>query len=111
MPEMLLPFPECVFQDVCGLPKFPPAIGYPIPSMPVPDSTSTSQERPSMSEPSHERAAAMNEQQRDAATELLRKAAAPAQELGRIFTRHGHELVLVGGSVRDVFLGRASGRE
>ncbi len=37
---------------------------------------------------------------------LLRKAAAPAAELGRLFTRRGHELALVGGPVRDVFLGR-----
>jgi poly(A) polymerase len=44
--------------------------------------------------------------QRKAATALLRRAAAPAAELGRIFARHGHELALVGGPVRDVFLGR-----
>jgi poly(A) polymerase len=54
----------------------------------------------------------VSEQQPNAAASaLLRKAAAPAQELGRIFTRHGHELALVGGSVRDVFLGRASGSQ
>ena len=29
--------------------------------------------------------------------------------LARLFTRHGHELALVGGSVRDVFLGRGHG--
>jgi poly(A) polymerase len=44
--------------------------------------------------------------QRKAATALLRRAAAPAAELGRIFARHGYELALVGGPVRDVFLGR-----
>jgi poly(A) polymerase len=49
----------------------------------------------------------MSEQQHNAAAALLRQAAAPARELGRIFTRQGHELALVGGSVRDVFLGRA----
>ncbi|HTT55085.1 MAG TPA: CCA tRNA nucleotidyltransferase [Streptosporangiaceae bacterium] len=37
---------------------------------------------------------------------MLRAPAAPALELGRIFARHGHELVLVGGTVRDVFLRR-----
>jgi poly(A) polymerase len=47
----------------------------------------------------------MSEEQ-NAAAPLLRAAAAPAQELGRIFARHGHELALVGGLVRDVFLGR-----
>ncbi len=45
-------------------------------------------------------------QQRKAAADLLRKTALPAAELGRIFARHGHELALVGGPVRDVFLGR-----
>ncbi|HUY44829.1 MAG TPA: CCA tRNA nucleotidyltransferase [Streptosporangiaceae bacterium] len=45
-------------------------------------------------------------EQRKAAAALLRKAALPAAELGRIFSRHGHELALVGGPVRDVFLGR-----
>ena len=44
--------------------------------------------------------------QRKAAAALLRQAAAPAADLGRLFARHGHELALVGGSVRDVFLGR-----
>ncbi len=46
-------------------------------------------------------------QQRKAAAGLLRTTAAPAAELGRIFARHGHALALVGGPVRDVFLGRA----
>ena len=45
-------------------------------------------------------------QQRKAAVALLRTTAAPAAELGRIFARDGHELALVGGPVRDVFLGR-----
>ena len=45
-------------------------------------------------------------QQREAAAALLRAPAAPALELGRVFARHGHELVLVGGTVRDVFLRR-----
>ncbi|HEY4851249.1 MAG TPA: CCA tRNA nucleotidyltransferase [Streptosporangiaceae bacterium] len=46
------------------------------------------------------------QQQQNAAAALLRTAAAPAEELGRIFARQGHELALVGGLVRDVFLGR-----
>jgi len=46
-------------------------------------------------------------QQRKAAAALLRTTAAPAAELGRIFAEHGHQLALVGGPVRDVFLGRA----
>src|SRR5216683_1685476 len=50
----------------------------------------------------------MNPEQRNAAAALLRKAAAPAAELGRLFARHGHDIALVGGPVRDVFLGRAS---
>jgi poly(A) polymerase len=48
-------------------------------------------------------------EQRQAATALLRKAAAPLAPLGRIFARHGHQLALVGGSVRDVFLRRDHG--
>src|SRR5260370_41600064 len=46
------------------------------------------------------------QQQQNAAAALLRPAAAPAEELGRIFARQGHELALVGGLVRDVFRGR-----
>ncbi len=41
-----------------------------------------------------------------AAAALLRAQAAPAVELGRVFARHGYQLALVGGTVRDVFLGR-----
>jgi poly(A) polymerase len=48
----------------------------------------------------------VSEQPPLAAAPLLQAAAAPAQELARIFARHGHELALVGGLVRDVFLGR-----
>src|SRR5215467_9498887 len=44
-----------------------------------------------------------------AAAALLRETAAPVAGLARLFTRHGHELALVGGSVRDVFLGRGHG--
>ena len=59
--------------------------------MPVPDSAS------------------LRPEQRKAAARLLAAASPAAAELGRIFARHGHELALVGGFVRDVFLGRRSG--
>jgi poly(A) polymerase len=60
--------------------------------MPVPDSDS------------------LTPQQRQAAARLLARAISPAtDELGVLFARHGHELALVGGSVRDVFLGRTPG--
>jgi poly(A) polymerase len=58
--------------------------------MPVPDSTP------------------LTPQQRRAAARLL-AAAASADELGHLFASHGHELALVGGPVRDVFLGRSPG--
>ncbi|HEY2692669.1 MAG TPA: CCA tRNA nucleotidyltransferase [Streptosporangiaceae bacterium] len=56
--------------------------------MPVPDSTS------------------LTPQQRQAAARLLAAVSPVADELGALFARHGHQLALVGGSVRDVFLGR-----
>jgi len=59
--------------------------------MPVPDSTPLTPE------------------QRRAAARLLAAVAASADELGRLFASHGHELALVGGPVRDVFLGRTPG--
>ena len=43
--------------------------------------------------------------QRKAAAALLRTHTPGAAELGELFARAGHELALVGGSVRDVFLG------
>jgi poly(A) polymerase len=46
--------------------------------------------------------------QRRAVAALLRKVAPVADELGRLFVSNGHELALVGGSVRDVFLARQS---
>jgi poly(A) polymerase len=46
-------------------------------------------------------------EQRRAAAALLRKTTAPVAGLARLFADRGHELALVGGSVRDVFLGRA----
>ncbi len=51
----------------------------------------------------------LNDEQRKAAAALLRKRSPAAADLGRLFARHGHELALVGGSVRDVFLGREPG--
>lgn len=78
-----------------GRPLEPPAVSpLPLPglpSVPVPDSTSLTPE------------------QRKAAVGLLRAAAGPVLPLARLFARHGHELALVGGSVRDVFLRRAHG--
>src|ERR1700724_2182075 len=47
---------------------------------------------------------------RTAASALLRAQSVPAVvELGQIFARAGHELALVGGPVRDVFLGGRPG--
>jgi poly(A) polymerase len=47
-----------------------------------------------------------NERQLQAAAALLASRFPVATELGEIFAAAGHELALVGGSVRDVFLGR-----
>ena len=44
--------------------------------------------------------------QQRAVADLFRRIAPVANELGRLFAASGHELALVGGSVRDVFLGR-----
>jgi poly(A) polymerase len=51
----------------------------------------------------------MSDEQRRAAVALLREQAPDAAEIGRLFARHGHELALVGGPVRDVFLGQRPG--
>jgi poly(A) polymerase len=48
-------------------------------------------------------------QQRKAVANLLSALSPAADELGARFARHGHELALVGGSVRDVLLGRSRG--
>jgi poly(A) polymerase len=62
--------------------------------MPVPESTSVAQK------------ATLSADQRQAAAALLRARTSPAvAELGELFIRAGHELALVGGPVRDVFLG------
>jgi poly(A) polymerase len=51
----------------------------------------------------------MSKQQQQAAAALLATVSPLAAELGGLFGRAGHELALVGGSVRDVFLGRKPG--
>src|ERR1700743_1183125 len=62
--------------------------------MPVSDSTSVAQK------------ATLSADQSKAAAALLRANTSPTvAELGELFTRAGHELALVGGPVRDVFLG------
>jgi poly(A) polymerase len=48
-------------------------------------------------------------QQRQAAAKLLAAITRPLDGLAALFTRQGHELSLVGGPVRDVFLGRRPG--
>jgi len=48
----------------------------------------------------------MNPEQRKAAAALLRERVPAAAEIGHLFARHGYELALVGGLVRDVFLGQ-----
>jgi poly(A) polymerase len=62
--------------------------------MPVSDSTSVPPSSPD---------------QRKAAAALLRTLTPGAAELGELFTRAGHELALVGGPVRDAFLGDRPG--
>ena len=51
----------------------------------------------------------LNERQLRAAAALLSAVSPLANELGGLFAAAGHELALVGGPVRDVFLGRMSG--
>jgi poly(A) polymerase len=48
----------------------------------------------------------MNAEQRRAVKAMLTAIPEVADELGRLFARHGHELSLVGGPVRDIFLRR-----
>ena len=50
-----------------------------------------------------------DDDQRKAAAARLRRVSPIADDLGRRFARHGYELALVGGPVRDVFLGREPG--
>jgi poly(A) polymerase len=51
----------------------------------------------------------MTNEQRRAAAALLREQVPAAQEIGALFARHGYELALVGGPVRDIFLGQRPG--
>src|SRR6516162_3103137 len=51
-------------------------------------------------------AVSMSNEQRRAVAALLRERVPAAAGIGRLFARHGHELALVGGLVRDVFLGQ-----
>ena len=44
----------------------------------------------------------MTNEQRKAAAALLRERVPEVAGIGRLFARHGHELALVGGPVRDV---------
>lgn len=48
----------------------------------------------------------LTENQRHGMSELFRKIASVADELGELFAARGYQIALVGGSVRDVFLGR-----
>lgn len=51
----------------------------------------------------------MSNEQRKAVAALLRERVPAVAEIGRLFARHGHELALVGGPVRDVLLGQEPG--
>src|SRR5215470_13430818 len=51
----------------------------------------------------------MSDDQRKAAAALLRERVPAVAGIGRLFVRHGHELALVGGPVRDVLLGQRPG--
>jgi poly(A) polymerase len=54
-------------------------------------------------------AVSMSNEQRRAVAALLRERVPAAAEIGRLFARHGHQLALVGGPVRDVLLGQRPG--
>src|ERR1700730_11155506 len=90
---MAAPRPAYVPHDRLQHPRLLPASAQDLPSMPVPDSAPMS-EQP------------MSKQQLQAAAALLASVSPLAAELGELFARHGHELALVGGPVRDVFLGQ-----
>ena len=96
-----------------ALPGFPKAYAQHLPSMPVPDSTSQGAgdlspgvPRPPQQIPPGRQ---LGPRPREAAARLLSAVSPAASELGARFAREGHELALVGGSVRDVFLGRDPG--
>jgi poly(A) polymerase len=84
--------------------------------MPVPDSTPQGPEDfspphlgPRNPGPGSPGRRELSPQQRRAAATLLSAISPAADDLGARFARRGHELALVGGSVRDVFLGRGHG--
>src|SRR6516162_466484 len=47
----------------------------------------------------------MSNEQRRAAAALLRERVPEVADIGRLFAKHGHQLALVGGPIRDVFRG------
>jgi len=51
----------------------------------------------------------LSNEQRRAVAALMRERVPAVAEIGRLFARHGHELALVGGPVRDVLLGQQPG--
>jgi poly(A) polymerase len=75
--------------------------------MAVPDSTS--QHPPEPGSPGSPGPSELSPQQRKAAAGLLSRVSRAAGELGTRFARRGHDLALVGGTVRDIFLGRTPG--
>jgi poly(A) polymerase len=84
--------------------------------MPVPDSISPGAGDPGSPPPGPQHPGRQRQDprplspsQRQAAAGLLSAISPAANQLGERFARHGHELALVGGSVRDVFLGRGHG--
>ena len=50
----------------------------------------------------------LSNEQQNAVIALMRERVPAVAELGRLFARHGHELALVGGWVRDILRGRQS---
>ena len=50
-------------------------------------------------------AVSLSNEQRRAAAALLHERVPEVADIGRLFARHGYELALVGGPVRDVFRG------
>src|SRR5258708_3042890 len=75
---------------------FPKSYAQHLPSMPLLDSSSPGSPQ-------------LGPQQRKAVAGLLSAMSPATEELGVLFARHGHELALVGGPVRDVLLGRPHG--
>jgi poly(A) polymerase len=75
---------------------FPKAYAHHLPSMPVLDSSSPGSPK-------------LSPQQRKAVASLLSAISPAADDLGVLFASHGHELALVGGTVRDVLLRRPRG--